>query len=165
MAFPLFVLAMGIVAALGNTVQNIILATAIVNFPLYARVARAEANVRRDAGFVQAARLSGNGEFRILLVHILPNIMPIMIVQMSLTMGYAILNAAGLSFIGLGVRPPTAEWGIMVAEGAGFMVVGRMVDRAVPRPRADDRGVLFQSPRRRPARHRRSAAANLRVMS
>ena len=124
MAFPLFVLAMGIVAALGNTVQNIILATAIVNFPLYARVARAEANVRRDAGFVQAARLSGNGELRILLVHILPNIMPIMIVQMSLTMGYAILNAAGLSFIGLGVRPPTAEWGIMVAEGAGFMVSG-----------------------------------------
>ncbi|MBC7576607.1 MAG: ABC transporter permease [Tardiphaga sp.] len=124
MAFPLFVLAMGIVAALGNTVQNIIIATAIVNFPLYARVARAEANVRRDAGFVQAARLSGNSEIRILLVHILPNIMPIMIVQMSLTMGYAILNAAGLSFIGLGVRPPTAEWGIMVAEGACFMVSG-----------------------------------------
>jgi peptide/nickel transport system permease protein len=124
MAFPLFVLAMGIVAALGNTVQNIIIATAIVNFPLYARVARAEANVRRNAGFVQAARLSGNSEVRILLGHILPNIMPIMIVQMSLTMGYAILNAAGLSFIGLGVRPPTAEWGIMVAEGASFMVSG-----------------------------------------
>lgn len=124
MAFPLFVLAMGIVAALGNTVQNIIIATAIVNFPLYVRVARAEANVRREAGFVQAARLSGNGEYRILLGHILPNIMPIMIVQMSLTMGYAILNAAGLSFIGLGVRPPTAEWGIMVAEGATFMVSG-----------------------------------------
>jgi peptide/nickel transport system permease protein len=124
MAFPLFVLAMGIVAALGNTVQNIILATAIVNFPLYVRIARAEANVRREAGFVQAARLSGNGEMRILLGHILPNIMPIIIVQMSLTMGYAILNAAGLSFIGLGVRPPTPEWGIMVAEGAAFMVSG-----------------------------------------
>ncbi|MBV8840951.1 MAG: ABC transporter permease, partial [Alphaproteobacteria bacterium] len=66
--------------------------------------------------------LSGNGEFRILLAQILPNIMPIMIVQMSLTMGYAILNAAGLSFTGLGVRPPDAEWGIMVAEGAAFMV-------------------------------------------
>ncbi len=124
MAFPLFVLAMGIVAALGNTVQNIVLATAIVNFPLYARIARAEANVRREAGFVQAARLSGNSEMRILLGHILPNIMPIMVVQMSLTMGYAILNAAGLSFIGLGVRPPTPEWGIMVAEGAAFMVSG-----------------------------------------
>src|SRR5712675_3675881 len=109
MAFPLFVLAMGIVAALGNTVQNIIIATAIVNFPLYARIARTEANVRREAGFVQAARLSGNSDMRILLGHILPNIMPIMVVQMSLTMGYAILNAAGLSFIGLGVRPPTAE--------------------------------------------------------
>ena len=124
MAFPLFVLAMGIVAALGNTVTNIVIATAIINFPLYARVARAEANVRREAGFVQAARLSGNGEFRIPLMHILPNIMPIMMVQISLTMGYAILNAAGLSFIGLGVRPPTAEWGIMVAEGASFMVSG-----------------------------------------
>ncbi len=124
MAFPLFVLAMGIVAALGNTVQNIIIATAIVNFPLYARIARSEANVRREAGFVQAARLSGNGEMRIVLGQVLPNIMPIMIVQMSLTMGYAILNAAGLSFIGLGVRPPTPEWGIMVAEGAAFMVSG-----------------------------------------
>jgi peptide/nickel transport system permease protein len=124
MAFPLFVLAMGIVAALGNSVQNIIIATAIVNFPLYARLARTEANVRRDAGFVLAARLSGNSDGRILMTQILPNIMPIMVVQMSLTMGYAILNAAGLSFIGLGVRPPTPEWGIMVAEGSAFMVSG-----------------------------------------
>jgi len=59
------------------------------------------------------------------LTQILPNVMPIMVVQMSLTMGYAILNAAGLSFIGLGVRPPTAEWGIMVAEGAADMVSGK----------------------------------------
>jgi peptide/nickel transport system permease protein len=125
MAFPLFVLAMGIVAALGNTVTNIVIATAIVNFPLYARIARAEANLRRDAGFVQAARLCGNAEMRIVLEQILPNVMPIMVVQMSLTMGYAILNAAGLSFIGLGVRPPTAEWGIMVAEGATDMVSGK----------------------------------------
>jgi peptide/nickel transport system permease protein len=124
MAFPLFVLAMGIVAALGNTVTNIVIATAIINYPLYVRVARAEANVRRDVGFVQAARLCGNGEARIVLTQILPNVMPIMVVQMSLTMGYAILNAAGLSFIGLGVRPPMAEWGIMVAEGATFMVSG-----------------------------------------
>src|SRR5882672_1067185 len=118
MAFPLFVL------ALGNEVINIVIATAIINFPLYVRVARAEANVRRDAGFVEAARLSGNGEARVLLGHVLPNIMPIMMVQMSLTMGYAILNAAGLSFIGLGVKPPDAEWGIMVAEGANFIQSG-----------------------------------------
>lgn len=124
MAFPLFVLAMGIVAALGNTVTNIIIATAIINFPLYARIARAEAAVRRNAGYVLAARLTGNTDWRIVLTTILPNILPIMVVQISLTMGYAILNAAGLSFIGLGVRPPTPEWGIMVAEGAAFIVSG-----------------------------------------
>jgi peptide/nickel transport system permease protein len=124
MAFPLFVLAMGIVAALGNTVTNIGIATAIINFPLYARIARSEANVRRNAGYVLAARLTGNSDMRIVLTTVLPNILPIMVVQMSLTMGYAILNAAGLSFIGLGVRPPTPEWGIMVAEGAAFIVSG-----------------------------------------
>src|SRR5712672_716306 len=124
MAFPLFVLAMGIVVALGNSVANIIYATAIINLPIYARLARAEANVRRDAGFVEAARLCGNSEARIVLGQVLPNIMPLMMVQVSLTLGYAILNAAGLSFIGLGVRPPTAEWGIMVADGASFIVSG-----------------------------------------
>ncbi len=124
MAFPLFVLAMGIVAALGNTVENIVYATAIINLPFYARVARAEVQVRRNAGFAQAARLSGNAGWRVLLVHIMPNVMPAMMVQISLNMGWAILNAAGLSFIGLGVRPPTAEWGIMVAEGANTIVSG-----------------------------------------
>ena len=124
MAFPLFVLAMGIVAALGNNVANIVYATAIINLPIYARLSRSEANVRRNAGFVEAARLCGNSEARIVLGQLLPNILPLMMVQVSLTLGYAILNAAGLSFIGLGVRPPTAEWGIMVAEGASFIVSG-----------------------------------------
>jgi peptide/nickel transport system permease protein len=124
MAFPLFVLAMGIVAALGNTVGNIVLATAIINLPFYVRVARAETNVRRNAGFIEAARLSGNGDLRILAVHLFPNILPPAMVQVSLNMGWAILNAAGLSFIGLGVRPPTPEWGILVAEGAQFIVSG-----------------------------------------
>ena len=132
MAFPLFVLAMGIVAAMGNTVTNIIYATAIINLPLYARLARAEANIRRDAGYVEAARLAGNSEIRIVVGHILPNIMPLMIVQASLTLGYAILNAAGLSFIGLGVRPPTAEWGIMVAEGASSIVSGEWWEALFP---------------------------------
>lgn len=124
MAFPLFVLAMGIVAAMGNTVENIIYATAIINLPFYARVARAEVRIRRDAGFAQAARLSGNTDVQVLAFHIFPNALPPMMVQISLNMGWAILNAAGLSFIGLGVRPPTAEWGIMVAEGANFVVSG-----------------------------------------
>jgi peptide/nickel transport system permease protein len=124
MAFPLFVLAMGIVAALGNTVGNIVLATAIINLPFYVRVARAEANVRRNAGWVEAARLAGNGSTRILAVHLFPNSLPPAMVQVSLNMGWAILNAAGLSFIGLGVRPPDPEWGILVAEGAQFIVSG-----------------------------------------
>lgn len=124
MAFPLFVLAMGIVAALGNTVENIIYATAIINIPFYARVARAEVNIRRNAGFAHAARLSGNNDLRVLALHIFPNALPPMMVQISLNLGWAILNAAGLSFIGLGVRPPTPEWGIMVAEGAQFIVSG-----------------------------------------
>ena len=124
MAFPLFVLAMGIVAALGNTVENVIYATAIINIPFYARVVRAEVNVRREAGFALAAKLSGNSDLRVLALHIFPNALPPMMVQLSLNMGWAILNAAGLSFIGLGVRPPTPEWGIMVAEGANYIVSG-----------------------------------------
>ena len=124
MAFPLFVLAMGIVAALGNTVANIVYATAIINLPFYIRVARAEASIRRNAGFVEAARLTGNSDWRILSHHIFPNILPPAMVQVSLNMGWAILNAAGLSFIGLGVRPPIPEWGIMVAEGATYIVSG-----------------------------------------
>jgi len=124
MAFPLFVLAMGVVAALGNSVENIIYATAIINLPFYARVARSETSIRRNAGFVQAARLCGCTDVRILATHLFPNILPPMMVQVSLNMGWAILNAAGLSFIGLGVRPPDAEWGIMVAEGATYIVSG-----------------------------------------
>jgi len=124
MAFPLFVLAMGIVAASGNTIENIVIATAIINLPFYARVARAEVAIRRNAGWVQAAKLSGNHDARILFARVVPNILPPMMVQISLNMGWAILNAAGLSFIGLGVRPPTPEWGIMVAEGASYIVSG-----------------------------------------
>ena len=124
MAFPLFVLAMGIVAALGNTIENIIYATAIINIPFYARLVRAEVNIRREASFVHAAKMGGNSEIKILAIHIFPNTLPPMMVQVSLNLGWAILNAAGLSFIGLGVRPPTPEWGIMVAEGANFIVSG-----------------------------------------
>jgi peptide/nickel transport system permease protein len=124
MAFPLFVLAMGIVAALGNSVLNIIIATMIINLPFYCRFARAEVNVRREIGYVEAARMGGNRAIPVLINHIIPNILPPMMVQASLNMGWAILNAAGLSFIGLGVRPPTPEWGIMVSEGASYIISG-----------------------------------------
>jgi len=124
MAFPLFVLAMGIVAVLGNSIENIVYATAIINLPFYARVARAEINVRLDAGFASAARIAGASELQVLGRHLIPNVLPAMMVQLSLNMGWAILNAAGLSFIGLGVQPPTPEWGIIVAEGADYIISG-----------------------------------------
>ena len=125
MAFPLFVLAMAFVAALGNRVENIVVATAIINLPFYVRFARAEVAVRRGSGWVEAARAGGDGPLAVICRFLLPNILPAMAVQVSLNLGWAILNAAGLSFIGLGVTPPTPEWGIMVAEGAGFITTGR----------------------------------------
>lgn len=125
MAFPLFVLAMAMVAALGNSVENIIIATAAINLPFYIRFARAEVNVRRDAGWVEAARLAGESQLAVVLRFLLPNVLPAMAVQISLNLGWAILNAAGLSFLGLGVTAPTPEWGIMVAEGARFITSGK----------------------------------------
>jgi peptide/nickel transport system permease protein len=125
MAFPLFVLAMAMVAALGNRVENIVIATAIINLPFYIRFARAEVNIRRNVGWVEAARACGESHVAVVLRFLLPNVLPAMAVQVSLNLGWAILNAAGLSFIGLGVKPPTPEWGIMVAEGARFISTGR----------------------------------------
>ncbi len=125
MAFPLFVLAMALVAALGNRMENIIIATAVINLPFYVRFARAEVNVRRNAGWVEAARACGDSHLSVVLRVLLPNILPAMAVQISLNLGWAILNAAGLSFIGLGVQAPTPEWGIMVAEGARFITTGK----------------------------------------
>ncbi|QHJ00045.1 ABC transporter permease subunit [Xylophilus rhododendri] len=124
MAFPLFVLAMAMVAALGNRVENIVIATAFINLPFYIRFARAEVNVRRNAGWVESARACGDSHLSVVLRFLLPNILPAMAVQISLNLGWAVLNAAGLSFIGLGVQQPTPEWGIMVAEGAKFISTG-----------------------------------------
>ena len=143
MAFPLFVLAMAMVAALGNRVENIVIATAIINLPFYIRFARAEVNVRRNVGWVEAARAGGESHAAVVLRFLLPNVLPAMAVQMSLNLGWAILNAAGLSFIGLGVRPPTPEWGIMVAEGARIHLDRKMVAGCLPRPRSDVGSVVL----------------------
>ena len=124
MAFPLFVLAVGIAAALGNSVSSVVIATVIVNLPLYARQTRIEVNRRRGAAYVEAARLAGIGSVPTVALHIMPNLVPPLIVQASLNMGWAILNAAGLSFLGLGIRPPNPEWGIMVSDGASYIISG-----------------------------------------
>ncbi|MEI4487391.1 ABC transporter permease [Frigidibacter sp. MR17.14] len=125
MAFPLFVAAMALVAVLGNSVQSIVLATAIINLPFYFRLMRAEITQRREAGYVEAAIINGNGLGRILFTFLIPNALPPVIVQISLNLGWAILNTAGLAFIGLGVAPPTPEWGIMIQEGAAMMISGQ----------------------------------------
>jgi peptide/nickel transport system permease protein len=124
MAFPLFVLAVGIAAGLGNSVSSVIIATALVNLPFYARQTRSDVNRQRSAAYVEAAGLAGFPPLQIVALHIMPNVAPPLMVQSSLNMGWAILNAAGLSFIGLGVRPPQAEWGIMVSDGAAYIFSG-----------------------------------------
>lgn len=124
LAFPLFVLAIALVAALGNTVNNIIYATAIINLPFYIRLSRAEVLRLRESQYVESAYLSGHSPVSVMFRIIIPNISPILAVQISLNVGWAMLNAAGLSFIGLGINPPTPEWGIMVAEGAKDLMSG-----------------------------------------
>jgi peptide/nickel transport system permease protein len=124
MAFPLFVLAVGIAAGLGNSVSSVVIATVIVNLPLYVRQTRNEVSRRRQAAYIDAARLAGIGALPTIALHLMPNLLPPIAVQASLNMGWAILNAAGLSFLGLGIRPPNPEWGIMVSEGAAYIISG-----------------------------------------
>ncbi|WP_163851818.1 ABC transporter permease [Pseudooceanicola aestuarii] len=124
MAFPLFVAAMALVAVFGNSVQSVVLATAIINFPFYFRLARIEAASRREIGYVEAALINGNSDRSVIFRFLLPNSLPPVIVQISLNLGWAILNTSGLAFIGLGVAPPTPEWGIMIQEGASMMMSG-----------------------------------------
>lgn len=124
MAFPLFVLALVIVAGFGNSVHSVVAATALVNLPFYLRLARAEARVLAQTGFVEAARAGGAPGPRILARHVVPNLMPVIAVQASVNLGWAVMNVAALSFLGLGVRPPQPEWGVMVAEGARYLSTG-----------------------------------------
>jgi peptide/nickel transport system permease protein len=125
MAFPLFVVAMTLVAALGNGLRDVVIATAIINLPFYVRLTRAEVAARRDAPYVRAARLAGLGEMRIVAAVLLPNTLPTLAVQASVNLGWAVLNLAALAFIGLGVHPPTPEWGTLVAEGATVLLDGQ----------------------------------------
>lgn len=125
MAFPLFVAAMALVAVFGNSVQSVVLATAIINFPFYFRLARVEAASRREVGYVEAAIITGNSATGVIMRFLLPNSLPPVIVQISLNLGWAILNTSGLAFIGLGVAPPAPEWGIMIQEGSAMMMSGQ----------------------------------------
>ncbi len=124
-AFPVFVLAIALVAALGQSARNVIIAIAFVNAPIYLRLLRTQALSLRERRFVDAARVAGNSELRIVFRHIFPNAMAPAIIQTSVNMGWAVLLTAGLSFVGAGVRVPTPEWGSMIAVGAQNMITGQ----------------------------------------
>jgi peptide/nickel transport system permease protein len=124
MAFPSFILAMAITAMLGNSVQNVILAIAIAYTPYFIRLTRGEVLSRRQAEYVDAARCVGNPDWRIVGFHLLPNSIFPALVQATLVLGWAILDASGLAFLGLGIVPPTPEWGVLVNEGTRNIIGG-----------------------------------------
>ncbi|MBM3480612.1 MAG: ABC transporter permease [Alphaproteobacteria bacterium] len=117
MCFPPIILAMAIAAALGIGVTNTILAMLVVWWPKFARLARSLVLVQRNQEYVEAAHVLGFGPSRILFRHIVPNAVGPLVVLLTLDVGTAILTFAGLNFLGLGVIPPTPEWGAMVSEG------------------------------------------------
>jgi peptide/nickel transport system permease protein len=124
LAFPGFVLALIIAAALGDSVRNVIIAVAVAYTPHFVRLTRAQVLAVRELEFVDAARVTGNRPFRVAFRHVLPNSLRPAMVQGTLVTGWAILDVAGLAFLGVGIAPPTAEWGVMVAEGANDVVSG-----------------------------------------
>ncbi|MET3585509.1 peptide/nickel transport system permease protein [Pseudorhizobium tarimense] len=117
MAFPYILLALAIVAALGPGLMNALYAIAIVNIPFFARNVRGVTLGLSHAEFVDAARLSGKGHLSIITTEVLPNVLPVIVITMSTTAGWMILETAGLSFLGLGAQPPQADLGSMLGEG------------------------------------------------
>ncbi len=122
LGFPYLLLAMIIVAILGPSLVNAMIAVGIVNVPIYARLVRGSVLAVREREYVQACRAVGGNGPRIVIRHILPNILSPIIVQATLGVGQAIINAAGLSFLGLGAQPPAAEWGAMLASGREYIL-------------------------------------------
>lgn len=121
LAFPSFILAMAIATALGRSLAFAMLAVGIVSWPIYARLVRGQVLSAKNEDYVDAARVIGARQYRILFVHVLPNCAVPFIIQLSMSAGAAILATAGLSFVGLGAQPPTPEWGAMVSNGRQFI--------------------------------------------
>ncbi|MFI7586080.1 ABC transporter permease [Spongisporangium articulatum] len=120
-AFPAVLLAMAILAVLGPGVTNAMIAIGIVYLPIFARVTRAGVLAVREEVYVTAARSIGAGDLRIMATHVLPNVTGPIIVQTSLSLAFAILSEAALSFLGLGVQPPAPSWGRMLYDGRDFV--------------------------------------------
>jgi len=121
LAIPNILLAIAVVAALGNDLINIMIAVGVGSMPQYARILRASVLTLRDQEFVEAARASGANDFRLITRHIIPNALAPIIVQATLGVAGAILVVAGLSFIGIGLQPPTPEWGAMLSTGRTYL--------------------------------------------
>lgn len=120
-AFPSLILALSITAALGMGIGPAMIAIGVVNVPSFARLARGQTLAVRELEYVQAARALGAGPFRIILRHVWPNVTAPIVVQASLAVGFAIIAEAALSFLGVGVRPPTPSWGSMLNEGYQYL--------------------------------------------
>ena len=131
-SFPVFISAMVLVALAGRSTANIVIALACVYTPIYIRLTRAEVLNQKNRGFIEAARALGNREFTIALRHVLPNSLKPALIQWPVTIGFAILLTAGLSFVGAGVRPPTPEWGLMIASGANEIIIGEWWSSVFP---------------------------------
>lgn len=125
LAFPGFVLALILVAVMGNSIPNVVVAVTVAFIPYFIRLTRAEVLSQREYEYVDGARLAGNRPWRVAFRHVLPNSLRPSLVQVTLVAGWAILTVAGLAFIGVGIRPPTPEWGVMVAEGAPDIITGQ----------------------------------------
>lgn len=125
MAFPGFVLALILVAVIGNSIPSVAIAVTVAYIPYSIRLTRAEVLSQREMEYVDGARLAGNRAWRTALRHVLPNSLESTLVQATLVAGWSILTVAGLAFLGVGIRPPTAEWGVMVAEGAPQIITGQ----------------------------------------
>jgi peptide/nickel transport system permease protein len=123
-AIPLFLLGLTIVAALGNGATVLIILIAIVNIPIFFRLARSTTLPLSNADFVLAARGAGLPDFRIITKHLVPNIMVPIVAQSPISCGYGIQVVAGLSFLGIGIPIPSAEWGLMIKDGASILVYG-----------------------------------------
>ncbi len=120
-AIPDILLAIAIVASLGPGLGNLMIAVGIAAIPSYAKIVRSAVLSIVDMEFIEAARAGGSSDFRIIFKHVLPNCLAPIIVQSTLGVAYAILNAAGLSFLGLGLEPPTPEWGAMLSGGRAYI--------------------------------------------
>ena len=123
-AFPVFITAMILVALSGRNEFNIILALCLVYTPIFIRLTRAEVLGQISRGYVEAAKAVGNPQWKVAFKHVLPNSIVPSLIQLSTTVGFAVLLTSGLSFVGAGVRPPTPEWGLMISLGAPQIILG-----------------------------------------